>query len=105
MSDIGQDPVTVTALANLPTNIFQRYSALYTFWSTVSTNLQAQLLKRSLDQPINAYSFDAGEGRQSTQRMTLEELQKAVINADNMALFYYRRMYGRGLMHINLRRR
>ena len=102
---IPEDPVTVGPLTNLPTNTFQLYKQLYAFYTTIVTNLQAQLKARTLDQPINAYSFDAGEGRQSTTRMTLEELEAALTRAVEKQLWYYRKMNGRGLMTMGLRRR
>jgi len=107
MSDIQLpgDPTTQTPLSNLPTNTFQLYKQMYSYYTTIVTNLKAQLLARTLDQPINAYSFDAGEGRQSTNRMTLQELEAALTRAVDQQLYYYRKMNGRGLMTLGLRRR
>jgi len=107
MSDtsIPSDPVTVGPLTNLPTTTYQLYQSLYTYYTSIVTNLQVQLTARTLDQPINAYSFNAGEGSQSTTRMTIKELGAALTWAVEQQLYYYRKMHGRGLMTMGLRRR
>jgi len=93
------------AYSNLPQTTATRYAAHYTYWQTILTNLQAQLTARSLDQPIDSYSFDSGEGRQSTTRMSIDQLMAAVERAERMVRYYEMKLYGRGLMSLVLRRK
>lgn len=102
MSDVSPNP-TLT-LQSLPTDTFQRYQALYRFWSTVSLNLQNQMIARTTGQPVNRYSFNAGDGVQSTDRMTLDELTEAIRNAESLVRLYYQKCNGRGLMNHMIRR-
>jgi len=92
-------------LQSLATTQYQRYQQLYQFWLTIETNLEAQLTARSLDQPINDYAFNAGEGMQSTKRMTIKELSDALIVAEGNVRHYAQKCHGRGLLNHMLRRR
>jgi hypothetical protein len=93
------------SLSSLAPQQRTRYLALYNFWIQVQTNCEAQLLSRSLNQPINSYTFNAGEGSQTTQRMTLKELSDMIQQADGQIRFYAQKVWGRGMMNHMLRRR
>ncbi len=92
-------------LQSLAPTQYQRYLALYQYYLTVESNIQAQLTARSTDQPINDYSFNAGEGQQSTKRMTLKELMDALVMVEGLIRHYAQKIYGRGLMNHMQRRR
>ncbi len=101
----GLDASFAGLLSSLPRPMAERYQALYNFWLTIETNLENQLIARSTDQPINNYSFNAGEGSQSTSRMTLDELMVAIARSEGFARHYEQKLHGRGLMSHMLRRR
>lgn len=90
---------------SLPSATATRYQAQYTYWSGILTNLQALLTKRSLEEPIDDYSFDSGEGRQSTSRIKLPELMTALERAERMVGYYERKIGGGALMSLVLRRK
>ena len=92
-------------LQSLATTQYQRYLLLYNFWLGIETNLQAQLIARSTDQPINDYMVNFGTGAQSTKRMTIKELSDNLIVAEGNVRHYAQKCYGRGLMSHMQRRR
>ena len=102
MSDPNLLPPSLSSLAPQQKS---RYLALYNFWLGIETNLQAQITARTLGQPINSYTFSAGEGSQTTSRMTIKEMMDALTRVEGMVRLYAQKVYGRGLMSHMLRRR
>lgn len=76
-----------------------------TYWQTVKTALQAQLTARATGRPIDAYSFDSGEGRQSTDQMDLEQLIRAVQSVETVIQNIERRLYGGRILSMRLGRK
>ncbi len=73
---------------------------------------EAQLLKAEtaydtlLDSgDIESYSFDSGEGRQSTKRRALDSLEKTIDRLEAQIDALVRRLQGTGIMNITLSRR
>ena len=61
-------------------------------------------LTEALGTDVQSYSFDSGEGKQSTTRRKLKELQDAVRGLEAELDRLYRRINGSGLVTMNLRR-
>lgn len=95
----------MSSFSALPSATATRYLALYTYWQGILANLEALLTKRSLEEPIDDYSFDSGEGRQSTSRIPLPQLMTAIEAAEANVRKYERKLYGGGLMSLVLRRK
>jgi hypothetical protein len=96
---------TPIVLNSLPTTLRDRYLALYNFWLSIEQACEAQLTARASGAAVNSYSFNGGQGTQSTSRMTLKELGDMITYAEGMARHYAQKVYGRGLMSHMLRRR
>jgi hypothetical protein len=96
---------TPIVLSTLPTTLANRYLALYNFWLAIETACENQLTARASGAAVNSYSFNGGQGTQSTSRMSLDELAKMITYAEGMARHYAQKIWGRGLMNHMLRRR
>ena len=96
---------TPIVLSTLPTTLRDRYIALYNFWLSIETACENQLTARATGAAVNSYSFNGGQGTQSTSRMSLEELAKMITYAEGMARHYAQKVWGRGMMNHMMRRR
>ncbi len=96
---------TPIVLSTLPDTLEARYLALYNFWIAVENACMAQLTARASGAAVNSYSFNGGQGTQSTGRMTLKELDEAITSAEGHIRHYAQKIWGRGLMNHMLRRR
>jgi len=70
---------------------------------------QLESLENTLDEAfekgIESYSFDSGEGKQSTKYRSLEDLQKSRDKIEAELDYLYRRLNGGNIVNMNLRRR
>jgi len=53
---------------------------------------------------VETYSFDSGEGKQMTKRRSPEELSREISLIESQINRLTNRLYGRGLINMNLRR-
>ena len=74
--------------------------------STKETQLTAAntMLTEALATDVQSYSFDSGEGKQSTTRRKISEIQQTIRSLEAELDRLYRRINGTGIVTMNLRR-
>ena len=65
----------------------------------------ATLLAAAGNAEVESYSFDSGEGKQTTKRRKPEDIHRLVRELDSEILRIQNRLGGQGVVNMNLRRR
>lgn len=80
--------------------IISRINTLEAQATTLETTITTQL-----ENGIENYSFDSGEGKQSTKYRSLESLQKQLEKIESQIEKLYRRLNGLGIINLTMNRR
>ena len=72
---------------------------------TQLTALDTAFTEAVANAEVESYKFDSGEGSQQVKRRDPNDIQKLIDKLESRLAYLYRRLDGKGLVNMNLRRR
>lgn len=92
-------------MACLPTYLRTKYLADLAIIQDQISKLQTVLSSAIQNGEVEEYVFNSGEGSQKTVRRSLKELNNLLIDLKAQEDRIYRKLYGRSVINVNLRRK
>lgn len=108
MSISGTDPntgnISGQSMNSLPANMQAFYLQQLAFWQASVTSLNA-LYTKLASSTVDEYNLGSGDGRAMARRKDLSKIGDELQFATERYGFFYRKIYGRGLMTLRMRRK
>jgi hypothetical protein len=92
------------AMNSLPTNLAAFYLQQLTKWQTAVTTLNT-LYENLAASTLDEYNLGSGDGRVMGKRKDLTKVGNELGYAEERYGYYYKKLYGRGLMTLRTRRK
>lgn len=89
----------------LPAYVRTKYLADLARVQEQIAELETSMLEAMKNGEVEQYRFDSGEGSQSAQRRSLKELETVLSRLENKELRILRKLNGRSIVNIGLRRK
>lgn len=104
MSDLNTGNPTAVPMNSLAPNIRALYLQQYQQWNYAIIKLNA-LYDELVANPLDEYEFKSGDGSEKVKRKSLEQVGKELEYATGRLMFFHKKLYGRGLMIMRVRRK
>lgn len=92
-------------MACLPAYLREKYEADLVRVQSQISKIETVIESALENGEVEDYSFDSGEGKQRTKRRSLKELTEVLKDLESQESRILRKLYGRSLVNMNLRRK